>query len=141
MPSENTPQSTQTAPAPLTPDIVNAIILDDDSPWFPSRMGVYCDTCGLTFSGEFMVSIEQTKAERLEVARAHMREQGWQCDALGDYCPKHASKDTYVEPADRPAEWARMARELAAEGRSREDIAVQLCVDLPTVDQLLAENA
>ncbi|MEE1838150.1 hypothetical protein [Streptomyces sp. SP17KL33] len=137
MDSENTPQTTL---PPLTPDVVNAIVRDMDDPRYPSLITVYCDTCGLTFSGEYLVSAEQTSDERLEVARAHMRTQGWQCDALGDYCPKHASKDTYVEPADRPAEWARMARELAGEGRSREDIAVQLCVDVPTVDQFLVES-
>jgi hypothetical protein len=46
----------------------------------------------------------------------------------------------YVEPADRPAAWARMATDLAAEGRSTADIADALWVDVPTAEALLAGN-
>lgn len=78
---------------PLTPEIVSAILRDPDSPLYPSRICVFCDECGIQFGGEFMVSEEQTKTERLEVARAHMRTQGWQCDRSGDYCPTHKAEN------------------------------------------------
>ncbi|MFJ8603420.1 hypothetical protein ACIREM_32880 [Streptomyces shenzhenensis] len=79
----------QPTPQPLTPEVVSAILRDPDSPLYPSRICVFCDECGTEFVGEFMVSEEQTSTERLEVARAHMRTQGWQCDRAGDYCPEH----------------------------------------------------
>ncbi|MEU9412217.1 hypothetical protein AB0E08_41895 [Streptomyces sp. NPDC048281] len=44
----------------------------------------------------------------------------------------------YVEPEDRPAAWADMAREYAARRWLRHEIAFALCVDEPTVDRLLA---
>lgn len=75
----------------LTPEIVSAILRDPDSPLYPSRICVFCDDCGAEFSGEYMVSEEQTSAERLEVARAHMRTKGWQCDQDGDFCPEHST--------------------------------------------------
>lgn len=43
----------------------------------------------------------------------------------------------YIEPADRPEAWARMAAELAAEGRTLPQIADALCVDEPTAEALL----
>lgn len=46
----------------------------------------------------------------------------------------------YVRPERRPAAWARMAAELAAEGRSVPDIALALCVSEDTVTALLADS-
>lgn len=43
----------------------------------------------------------------------------------------------YVKPADRPAEWARMAASLAAKGRSEAEIAEALWIDECTVASLL----
>ena len=43
----------------------------------------------------------------------------------------------YIEPAGRPAEWARMAAALADQGRSVAEIADALCVDEPTAAALL----
>lgn len=45
--------------------------------------------------------------------------------------------EDYVAPADRPAEWARMARELAASGYTDEQVAAALAVDEATVERLL----
>ena len=45
--------------------------------------------------------------------------------------------DTYVPPADRPAEWARMAAELNAAGAGLPVIADQLCVDESTAAALV----
>jgi DNA-binding transcriptional regulator LsrR (DeoR family) len=44
----------------------------------------------------------------------------------------------YIEPGDRPAAWAALAREYAARNWTRDEIAYALCVDEPTVDRLLA---
>ncbi|GAA1977265.1 hypothetical protein [Kitasatospora viridis] len=46
----------------------------------------------------------------------------------------------YVRPERRPAVWASMAAELAAEGRSLDDIAAALCVSEETVTALLAQT-
>lgn len=99
---------TQPTPQPLTPEIVSAILRDPDSPLYPSRICVYCDDCGTQFTGEYMVSEEQTSAERLEVARSHMRTLGWQCNEFGDYCTEHKKAEstacakcrTAFDPAD-----------------------------------------
>lgn len=45
--------------------------------------------------------------------------------------------EAYIEPPDRPAEWARMAAQLAAEGRTEIEIADALCIDEATVTALL----
>ncbi|MFJ1869932.1 hypothetical protein [Streptomyces chartreusis] len=81
------PDEPGNAPAPLPPAIVSAILRDPDSPLYPSQIGVFCDDCGTEVSGDYMVSTEQTSAERLEVARAHLRTQGWVSTAAGDFCP------------------------------------------------------
>ncbi|GHE34239.1 hypothetical protein [Streptomyces capitiformicae] len=46
----------------------------------------------------------------------------------------------YIEPDDRPAAWMALAREYAARNWPRHEIAYALCVDEPTVDQLLADE-
>lgn len=62
---------------------------------FPCRIGVYCDTCGTTVAGDYVVSESMTKPQRLEVARAHLRRrEGWRCDQTGDYCPCTATPNT-----------------------------------------------
>ncbi|MFJ6561886.1 hypothetical protein ACIQMV_18895 [Streptomyces sp. NPDC091412] len=87
---ENQPTPNRT---PLTPEVVSAILRDPDSPLYPSRITVFCDDCGTEATGEYMVSAEQNSLERLEVARAHLRAQGWQCDRSGDYCPEHKAQN------------------------------------------------
>jgi hypothetical protein len=83
------PNEPGTAPAPLPPEVVSAILRDPDSPLYPSRIGVFCDSCFTAESNDYMVSDDMDRDERLEVARAHMRTRGWQCDATGDFCPEH----------------------------------------------------
>jgi hypothetical protein len=101
----NDPAAIGTVP----PEIVNAIIRDPDSPLHPSQIGVYCDDCGTTVKADYLVSTNMTKAERLEVARKHLRAQGWRCDEFGDVCPS----------CERPPAAAVLA-EVAAE-RLRQD--------------------
>ncbi|MGD6761382.1 DUF6011 domain-containing protein [Streptomyces sp. BH097] len=86
------PAEPGTAPAPLPPELVNAIVRDETSPYFPSRITVFCDGCGTEVTGEYMVSAEQTSSERLEGARAHCRSLGWSCTPeTGDHCPNHTT--------------------------------------------------
>ncbi|MFD8687810.1 hypothetical protein [Streptomyces sp. NPDC059651] len=55
---------------------------------YPCGLGVYCDSCGTEFRGDFIVVDTMSKAERLEVVRDHVRTAlRWQCDSTGDYCP------------------------------------------------------
>lgn len=82
---------TPTEPGTIPAEAVNAIVRDMDDPRYPSRIGVYCDRCGVTHTGEYMVSTEMSSNERLAVARKHLSEaEGWQCDDTGDFCPAHA---------------------------------------------------
>jgi hypothetical protein len=78
--------------------------MDDDTPTgqhYPCQIGVYCDDCGFTRTGDYLVSDLMTKDERLSVARNWLvRNENWQCDADGDYCPAHA-RPTEVTPERR----------------------------------------
>ena len=76
----------------LTPDVVNAIVRDMDDPRYPSRITVFCDHCGVKHTGEYMVSEDMTRDERLAVARNHLvQNEGWEHTSDGDdYCPEHA---------------------------------------------------
>lgn len=117
----------QTA-APIPPEIVSAILRDPDSPLFPSRIAVFCDECGFTESGEYMVSEEQTKAERLEVARAHLRKRGWQCDEDGDFCREHAGSPVEEIPAAAaPRIFTPDVVTVDADGRKHTTIKVKRC--------------
>lgn len=49
--------------------------------------------------------------------------------------------EDYVQPADRPAEWAEMARSFARDGFGADEIAAMLCVDESAVARLLAGGA
>lgn len=81
--------------APLTPDLVNAIVRDMDDPRYPTLITVFCDRrgCRTERTGEYMVSTEMDSEERLAVARRHLvANEGWEhTDEGDDFCPKHAS--------------------------------------------------
>lgn len=79
-------------PNTLTPDQVNAIVRDMDDPRYPSRITVFCDHCGFTATGEYMVREGMTSRERLAVARKHLvANEGWEhTDDGDDFCPTHA---------------------------------------------------
>lgn len=80
----------QPAPGTVSPEVLSAILRSDDTgpdAPYPCQIGVYCDDCGHTHSGDYLVNDRMSKPERLEVARAHLRGQGWTCDADGDLCP------------------------------------------------------
>lgn len=54
---------------------------------FPSKITVFCDECHTEVTRDYVINEDMTKAERLEVARASLRREGWRCDAFGDHCP------------------------------------------------------
>lgn len=83
-----------TAPQPLTPEIVSAILRDPDSPLYPCQITVFCDHCGFEATGDYMVSDDMTKTERLAVARKHLvANEGWEhADDGDDFCPEHAGE-------------------------------------------------
>ncbi|WP_329215110.1 hypothetical protein OG352_06045 [Streptomyces sp. NBC_01485] len=83
---------TSPTPPPLTPEIVTAIVLDPDSPLYPDQITVFCDHCGVENTGEYMVSEDMTRTERLAVARQHLvQNEGWEHTGDGDdFCPTHA---------------------------------------------------
>jgi hypothetical protein len=101
------PMPDQTTPGTVPPEIVSAALRDPHSPLYPSQIGVYCDECGTTTEADYLVSTEQTKAERLDVARQHLRRQGWICDERGDYCPMCAYPSRAAVLAEVAAERAR----------------------------------
>lgn len=78
--------------APLTPDVVNAIVRDENDPRYPSKITVFCDHCGATDTGEYMVREGMTSQECLDVARTHLvNSEGWEHTAEGDdFCLEHA---------------------------------------------------
>ncbi|MEU9014286.1 hypothetical protein AB0D12_31855 [Streptomyces sp. NPDC048479] len=83
------PEPTPT-PRVATPEEVSAMLRSaDTSPEapYPCQIGVYCDGCGTVVKRDFIVSDLMPKPERLDIARAALRAEGWQCDDEGDYCP------------------------------------------------------
>ena len=58
---------------------------------YPCEIVVFCDECGVEHSGDYLVSDDCDSPTRLGYARAHLRTQGWCCDAGGDFCPEHAT--------------------------------------------------
>jgi len=78
-----------------TPEQVSAILRDDDQPLYPAQIGVDCDGCRTATVRDYVVSAEQTKPERLEIARTHLRADGWVCDESGDFCP-NCQTHTYL---------------------------------------------
>lgn len=101
--------------------------MNDDTPTgqhYPCQIGVYCDTCGTVRSGDYIVNDLMTSDERLAVARNWLAtNEGWQCDADGDYCPEHATPDTDVPerrataPSDDDEDSALDAEQAAADRR------------------------
>ncbi|MFD3574740.1 hypothetical protein [Streptomyces sp. NPDC058644] len=92
----------ETDPAKLRTELVQvaavcaAWIADIDSrtappETYPSAITVFCDQCGTEVTGDYLVTDAMTKDERLEVARAHLRNTArWSCTPAGDFCPKDA---------------------------------------------------
>lgn len=82
---------------------------------FACLLGVFCDKCGTTFEGDFLVAEDWTKAQRLGCVRTHVREKlGWACDERGDFCP--ACRPTpNREASTDPVETLRRAATLAPE--------------------------
>ena len=54
---------------------------------YPSQITVYCDDCGTEVTGDYVVHTDMDRTARLEVARDHLRDQGWYCADGIDLCP------------------------------------------------------
>ena len=79
------------APAgPADPDFVNAVVRGDVPGATVTCITVFCDVCGVEHTGDYLVRADESRGGRHEVARAHLREQGWRCDEHGDLCPSCA---------------------------------------------------
>ncbi|WP_460071119.1 hypothetical protein [Streptomyces sp. YKOK-I1] len=101
-------------PEGLCPDCVT--VMRGGEP--PARSSSECGQCGsATYHGALCALCRQEGHE--------------------DWWPTRLGAD-YVQPADRPAKWAEMAKSLARDGLGAAEIAVKLCVDEPTVGRLLA---
>lgn len=81
MADDRTPGLITPANAPRLAD------LDDDTAPYPCEITVFCDECGVEVTADYLVPAESTSADRLKIARAHLRGQGWKCDLGGDWCP------------------------------------------------------
>jgi hypothetical protein len=88
-------------PAPLTPEIVSAILRDPESPYYPTQITVFCDHCGTKHTGDYMVREDMSSDERLAVARKHLVDtEGWEHTTDGDdFCPEHAGSPDEEQPA------------------------------------------
>lgn len=77
-------------------DVVRAAAMDEDE-LYPCRLGVFCDRCGDTFEGDFIVSVNMTQGERLDVIRKHVTTvRGWRCDERGDFCARCVARPENV---------------------------------------------
>ena len=108
-------------PGTADPDTVLAILRsDDDGPdaLYPCQIGVFCDGCGTIVKRDILVNDALGKAERLEAARSHLRGDGWQCDADGDWCPSCLADDEDEEETAPcgPLAARHVAEALAADG-------------------------
>lgn len=64
--------------------------LNDDTSPYPAQITITCDGCPRWCTDDYLVAAESTKAERVEIARTHLRNHRWSCDENGDYCPECA---------------------------------------------------
>lgn len=81
----------------LPDEVVNAIVRDPNDPRYPAAITVYCDRCHVERQSSYIVHDKLARAERLAIARAHMRTLGWVCDTTGDHCPDCHPADTGKE--------------------------------------------
>lgn len=93
--------SEEQPPGTASPEAVSAMLRNPDTgpdAPYPSRNGVCCSTCGRIIRFDFVDGDRMTKTERLELARKHLRAEGWSCTPAGDFCP--ACKPAETSPAD-----------------------------------------
>jgi hypothetical protein len=61
--------------------------LNDDTSPYPAQIGIFCDDCHTEHLADYLVAADSTREQRFEVAREHLRGQGWSCTEAGDLCP------------------------------------------------------
>lgn len=97
----------------LSPDQINAIVRNPDDPRYPAQITVYCDRCGATDTGDYIVHEEDDSATRFGYARAHLaKAKGWTCNEHGDFCPNCNPREGALDPR-------------VAQDRQRENEAVE----------------
>jgi hypothetical protein len=79
---------------------------------------------------EWLPPVREGRAEPAEAPKRR-----WSAERLAG--AEMAVGRDYVRPAQRPAAWARMAADLAADGQTVPQIAEALCVTVATVEALL----
>ncbi|MGW8988696.1 hypothetical protein ACWGRF_01975 [Streptomyces zhihengii] len=101
----------------------------DQSEHYPTRLGIFCDTCRVELQGEFIVTDAMGKAQRLNVIRNHVASLGWRCDASGDYCPEckpAAPVEEPFVPRTERAYWQDIADALNAANRVGMPVGIDL---------------
>lgn len=74
--------------------------LDNETGYYPSQIGVFCDDCGNAYTGDYVVHTAMSRTERLAVARKHLTDnEGWDCGAAGDLCPQCKGDEPGMCPA------------------------------------------
>ena len=54
---------------------------------YPSCLTIYCDTCGIEFTGDFVVNDHMDRYQKFQVARDYLNvEADWRCDDTADLC-------------------------------------------------------
>lgn len=54
---------------------------------FPALIVVFCDHCGTERGEDVIVHEDDVPATRFNYLRVYLRQQGWNCDTRGDFCP------------------------------------------------------
>ncbi|MFI1889866.1 hypothetical protein [Streptomyces jumonjinensis] len=73
-----------------SPETVSAILRSDDTgpdALHPAQIGVFCDHCGRADERDYLVNDRTSRPERFEIARRHLRAEGWTCTPDADLCP------------------------------------------------------
>ncbi|WP_327710068.1 hypothetical protein OG912_16965 [Streptomyces sp. NBC_00464] len=108
---------------------------------YPCGLGVFCDSCGTEFRGDFIVTDTMTKAERLEVVRAHVRTAlRWQCNSGGDFCESCAEQRRAAAepPCTNPRHTGPLRAQLGCNGPDPTSIATEK--DTPTGESTPVSN-
>jgi hypothetical protein len=84
---------TDPKPRPASAETVSAILRSTDTgpdALYPAQIGVFCDDCGTAVERDYLVNDRMGRQERFEVARVHLRAEGWSCNRDTDLCPNCA---------------------------------------------------
>lgn len=61
---------------------------------YPSRITIYCDSCCIENTADYVVNDHMSQDERYQVARDYLKfEAGWRIDDSGDLCARCSGND------------------------------------------------